>query len=107
MVRDHSRRHTVGDTCIRALAYTSRLATGFESYVRRTVEQLQPASHYGLWTCLYSAVQTRLDYWLQHLPPVVTRDMCDRVDAALVQAVERITYVGALATQPDHITELN
>ena len=47
-------------------------------------------------------MQTRLDYWLQHLPPVVTRDMCDRVDAALVQAVERITYVGALASEEVH-----
>ena len=80
-------------------AYTSRLGAGFESYLRRTVEQLQPASHYGLWSCLYSAVQTRMDYWLQHLPPTVTRDTCERVDAAVVQAVEGITYSGALASE--------
>ena len=68
------------------------------SYIRRTVDQLQPICHYGVWSCLYSAVQTRLDYWLQHLPPAVMHDACTRVDTAVIEAVERITYRGALAS---------
>ena len=40
-----------------------------------------------------------MDYWLQHLPPTVMRDTCERVDAAVVQAVEGITYSGALASE--------
>ena len=78
--------------------YLTRLADGFESYTRRTVEQLRPACHFGLWSCLYSAVQSRMDYWLQHLPPPVTLEVSTRVDDAMVSAVESITYRGALAS---------
>jgi hypothetical protein len=34
--------------------------------------QLQPASSFAMWSCLYSAIQTRLDFWLQYLTPEET-----------------------------------
>ena len=71
-------------------------AADFESYVTSTISQLQSASSFGLWSCLYSAISTRLDYWLQHLPPDVTQGLCTAADRVLGEAVERLTYAGAL-----------
>ena len=49
---------------------------GFASYIRSTIHQLQPASSFATWSCLYSAIQTRLDFWLQHLTPEETEATC-------------------------------
>ena len=56
--------------------YMSTLTAGF--YI-----QLQPASSFATWSCLYSAIQTRLDFWLQHLTPEETEATCHTVDAEL------------------------
>ena len=37
-----------------------------------------------------------MDYWLQHLPPDDTRTLCVTADRVLGEAVERLTYTGAL-----------
>ena len=42
--------------------YMSTLTAGFVSYIRSTIHQLQPASSFATWSCLYSAIQTRLDF---------------------------------------------
>ena len=47
-----------------------------------------PASTFGTWSCLYSAIQTRLDFWLQHLTPEETESTCHTVDAELCDAVD-------------------
>ena len=54
---------------------------GFASYIRSTIHQLQPASSFATWSCLYSAIQTRVDFWLQHLTPEETEATCHTVDA--------------------------
>jgi hypothetical protein len=77
----------------------STLTAGFVSYIRSTIHQLQPASSFGTWSCLYSAIQTRLDFWLQHLTPEETEATCHTVDAELRDAVEALTYHGAMASE--------
>ena len=39
-------------------AYVRRLAAGFESYLQRTVSQLQPMSNFAVWSCLTSALNS-------------------------------------------------
>jgi hypothetical protein len=79
--------------------YMSTLTAGFVSYIRSTIHQLQPASSFAMWSCLYSAIQTRLDFWLQHLTPEETEATCHAVDAELRDAVETLTYHGATASE--------
>ena len=79
--------------------YMSTLTAGFVSYIRSTIHQLQPASSFAMWSCLYSAIQTRLDFWLQHLTPEETEATCHTVDAELRDAVEALTYHGATASE--------
>ena len=38
------------------------------SYIEKTVTQLRSEPH-ALWTVMYYCLQTRLDYWLQLMPP--------------------------------------
>jgi hypothetical protein len=79
--------------------YMSTLTADFASYIRSTIHQLQPASSFATWSCLYSAIQTRLDFWLQHLTPEETEATCHAVDAELRDAVEALTYHGAICTR--------
>ena len=39
-------------------AYVRGLAAGFESYLQRTVSQLQPMSNFAVWSCLTSALNS-------------------------------------------------
>jgi hypothetical protein len=75
--------------------YMSTLTAGFVSYIRSTIHQLQPASSFATWSsCLYTAIQTRLDFWLQHLTPEETEVTCHTVDAELRDAVEGVQMPG-------------
>ena len=77
------------------LSYLSHVFTHFTPLYH----QLQPASSFAMWSCLYSAIQTRLDFWLQHLTPEETEATCHTVDAELRDAVEALTYHGATASE--------
>ena len=79
--------------------YVHQLTGRYESYIRHIVTQLRTPSAYAAWACIQRAGQTRMDYWLQHLPPSVMEAAADRVDAVVVESVEALTYEGAMAPE--------
>ena len=66
------------------------------SYIDTTVSELRGDSPHAVWSFLYYCCSSRFDYWLRHLPPEDTQPHAQRVDAALVAAVEELSYQGML-----------
>ena len=70
-----------------------READEIVSYIQKTVTQLHDSPH-ALWAALYYSAQHKFDYWLRHMPPAEVGDAAARIDAAMIQAVEAVSYVG-------------
>ena len=64
------------------------------SYIDTTVSELRGDSPHAVWSFLYMyyCCSSRFYYWLRHLPPEDTQPHAQRVDAALVAAVEELSY---------------
>jgi hypothetical protein len=73
-----------------------QIADGIVSYIYTTITQLRDHPH-AAWAALVYCCQSRLDYWLRHVPPSMTRTAAMRVDRALVEAAEMLGYDGMLA----------
>ncbi|KAL1527728.1 hypothetical protein AB1Y20_009113 [Prymnesium parvum] len=71
----------------------SDIASGVVTYIRDTSAKLRDHPQ-ALWTALYYGCQSRFDYWLRHVAPRFVIEGARRVDAAILEVCEQLTYGG-------------
>ena len=70
------------------------------SCIDSTVTELQHDPS-ALWGCIYHALQWKIDFHLQMLPPQQTEWMCEQFDAAILRAAEACGSEGMFTDQWD------
>ena len=88
----------LGDAQFVSLALWRRVSSTV-SAIRHTTSQLREAPHH-VWALLSLCHSCEFDYWLRHLPPDVTGPFAARIDDAILEAFEGLTYRGAITDHP-------